>query len=978
MKEYRLKAGDRICGFIVKGTEELPEIDAVMVRMEYEKNGADLIWLDRDEENQTFAICFKTIPRDDTGVFHILEHSVLCGSEKYPLKEPFVELIKSSMATFLNALTFPDKTMYPVSSRNGQDFLNLIDVYLDAVLHPLSVSDPHAFRQEGWHYELDSPEGELTCNGVVYNEMKGAFASPDSVLVSRLNALLFPDTCYGYESGGHPDHIPELTYENYLESHRRYYHPSNSRIILDGRVDLETVLGRIDSYLKDYDRLEPDADIPFQQAVSPTPEVTCYEIGEEEDETRKGIAAQGWVFGRFDELEKNIAFTALSNVLTTSNESPLTKAVLDADLAEDLYFQKEDGMQQLYTFLVVKNIDPDRIEEVRQVLRRTLEEQAEGGIDHGQLHSALNHMEFATREKDFGGTPRGLIYAMDSLESWLYGGDPAQNFRFAELFRDLHKKVDEGWFDAFLRETLIDNPHTAQLLMLPSKTLGEERRAAEAARLAQVKASWDAAQVESVIREFRELRERQQEKDSEEALKSLPMLSLADIPADGGWRLNQKVFEENGCRILHQQIPSGGITYLDLYFALEDLEEWELQEVSFLASLLGDVATENYSALDLASELDGKLGRFNVRTTCFADPKVRTQATPYLMVNIAVLDSQKEDAVRLTDEVLNRSRLDDLSFIRSTLRQQRINMEQGAVMSGSSFAAMFVTAALSVRAAVHEKMQGFGMLRMLQDLDDHFETEGEAVCNRMAERCRNLFSKARLTASVTGEYDRDWIRAMTDVFSDEIPGEPLDRKPAPAINRGYGIPAEVGFVAKAANLYDAAESREEAEYAAGAGKVAGQLLTFDYLWNEIRVQGGAYGTGMSTRMSGDVVFNTYRDPSPDRSVPRIDGCGEALRAFCESGAPLEKYIISTIAAMEPVQTPRSEGLRAANYYLSNVTNEDLTRMRREILETDREQLLAFSRVLDRVCETAGVCVVGGSHVLEACGEFLEETEAVSG
>ena len=978
MREYRCNTGDRICGFVVCGTEDLPEIGARLVRMEYEKNGAELIWLDREDENQTFAICFKTIPRDDTGVFHILEHSVLSGSEKYPLKEPFVELIKSSMATFLNALTFPDKTMYPVSSRNDQDLLNLMDVYLDAVLHPLSLHNPHAFYQEGWHYEMESPEEELTVNGVVYNEMKGAFASPDSILVSRLNALLFPDTCYGYESGGHPDHIPELTYDNYLESHRKYYHPSNARIILDGKVDLDAVLGRIDSYLAEYDRAEVDAEIPFQQPVAP-PEETCYyEISEEEDDSCKAISAKGWVFGRYDELEKNIAFTALSNVLTTSNESPLTKAVLDAELAEDLYFQKEDGMQQLYTFLVVRNIDPEKAPQVRELIRNTLTDLADNGIDRTQLHNALNHLEFSTREKDFGTTPRGIVYAIDSLESWLYGGDPAQNFRFEEVFRNLHQKVEEGWFDEFLRNTLIDNPHTADLLMLPSKELGKERRAAEAARLAERKASWDAAQVDAVVRDFHVLRARQQEKDSEEALKALPMLSIEDIPAEGGWQLNQKVFSENGCKILHQPLKTSGITYLDLYFSLEDLEMEELQEVSFYASLLGDVATKRYSAVDLGSELDGKLGRFRTGTICFGDPKDRTRAIPFLVVNLAVLESQKEDALRLTDEVLNASRFDDLTFIRNILRQQRINLEQSVVMSGNTIAAMQVTAALSARAAIQDQMSGMGILRMLQRLDHDFDKEGEALCKRMTEAGHRLFSKARLTASVTGEYDRDWICAMTDLFSEEPAGEPMLRQAAAPVDKGFGIPAEIGFVAKGANLYDACEASPDMKRAVGSGKVASQILSYDYLWNEIRVQGGAYGTGMSIRASGDVIFTTYRDPSPDRSASRIDGSGEALRRFCESGESLDKYIISTIAASEPVQTPRVEGLRAANYYFSNVTNEDLIRERREILETDREQLTAFSHMLDRVCEEAHLCVVGGPHVLEACGDLLKETEAVVG
>ena len=497
-----MQINDLIHGFRVLERRTLGELNAVMWRMEYEKNGARLIWLDRPDNNKTFSIAFKTIPQDDTGVFHILEHSVLNGSEKYPVKEPFVELLKSSMATFLNAMTFPDKTMYPVSSRNDQDFLNLIDVYMDAVLHPVSLRDPHSFLQEGWHYELDSPEGELRCNGVVYNEMKGAYASPDTVMMEQLGSLLFPSNCYGKSSGGDPEHIPELTYENYLASHRRFYHPSNSYICLDGQVDLDAVLAKLDGFLKDYERIDPDADIPMQEPVAPAERTCAYEIGPEEDETDKAILAGGWVFGKFSDMERNVAFSALARLLCGSNESPLTKPLLDAGLCQDVALEKLDGVQQLYAILQIKNADPAKKDEIWALVEDTLRSLADGGLDKTRLHSILNRLEFAAREKDYGSMPRGLVYAITSLEGWLYSGDPAQGLEYDALFAALRRKVDEGWFDGFLRQVFLDNPHRARLLMLPSKTLGEEKARAEAERLAKIKAGWSQDEVQQVIADF--------------------------------------------------------------------------------------------------------------------------------------------------------------------------------------------------------------------------------------------------------------------------------------------------------------------------------------------------------------------------------------------------------------------------------------------------------------------------------------------
>ena len=962
-----MQVGDILHGFRLKYTQQLPEVEAVLYRMEYEKNGADLVWLHRPDDNKTFAIAFKTIPQDDTGVFHILEHSVLCGSKHYPVKEPFVELLKSSLQTFLNAFTFPDKTMYPVCSRNDKDFLNLIDVYMDAVLHPLSIEDPHAFRQEGWHYELEDPEGELICNGVVYNEMKGAYASADSVLESELARLLFPDNCYGFESGGHPDHIPELTYQRYLASHREFYHPSNARIFLDGDLDLDAVLGKLDSFLGAYDRLEVHAEIPMQAPVCPPEGTASYEIGPEEDGENKVILAGGWVFGDYSELEKNLACSVLTEVLAGSNEAPLKKAILEAGLAEELELSNLDGIQQQYAILVARNTSLEKKELLWDTVEQVLRQQIAGGVDRNRLEAVLNHLEFTTREKDFGSMPRGLVYAMSSMESWLYGGDPAQDLSYEEVFRSLREKLKTGWYEQFLQNVFLDNPHRARLTLLPSKTLGDEKREKERARLQAVKASWSREETLRVMEEFQLLRQRQGEGNTPEQLATLPRLSLRDIP-EAIRPLHSRRQTIDQITVLHQDISTDGISYLDLYFDLRDMELKELPLVTFFTRLLGQVATEHYDVNTLRSELEGKLGRLTASSSVSAPQNQNLEAIPTAVVSLALLEHQKADGVRLLREVLLESRFTDTRYIYNLLRQSRLELEQGITMSGNAYGRLRVAAGFSALGAVGEQTRGLTFLRWLQDWEDRFETDGEAFCRALAELPARVFSRRRLTVSLTGPGDDALIRQVVSVLPDTPMGEKAVYKPFPVPRLGVLIPADICFAVKGGVL-----SRAGTEYSA-AGVLSAQILTYGFLWNTIRVQGGAYGTGLSVQLSGDVSFSSYRDPNGSESLGRYDEAGAALRAVADSGESLESYIISTIGAMDPLMTPRMEGRRAAAMYFAERTDAQRQAFRHDLLHMQPEALREFSRVLDQICADSGVCVIGGKQALDACGDLLETVE----
>ena len=639
------QVGDRVSGFEVTAVTPVPEVKGTLVRMTYPKNGAELAWLDRADDNMTFSIAFRTIPQDDTGVAHILEHSVLCGSEKYPVKEPFVELLKSSFATFLNAWTSSDYTAYPCCSRNRKDFLNLVDVYMDAVLHPLSVKSPLPFRQEGWHWDLEGPDAELGRNGVVYSEMKGAFANPERLLYHELRRMLFPDNTYRFVSGGDPASIPDLTFEKYKDFYFRHYHPSNARIFLDGRVDLPAVLAKLDAYLAPYGRQAVDAAVPFQKPVSAAKTIP-YEIAPGENPTNKTLVADAWVFAPWKDRERGLAFDVLSDALADSNEAPLTKALLSRGLCEDVGLWCGGDEQRAATFYA-KNVKDGKADEVRRVMRETLEGLAANGLDHARIAAVIDRHEFREREKDTGGFPRGLAYFSDANEAWMYGGDPTEAFRHAHLYAALRAKLKTDWFEKFLREALLDNPHHVQLTMTPSATLAAERAAAEKKALAAVKAGLSKKDLDEVLALTRELAAFQKRADAPEDLAKLPRLAVADVPVRGPERVQALTWIPCGgsVPVLSPRTGANGITYVKLYFQLHGLTREELADVYLLTKLFGELATERCSALALRSEIDSRLGSFNVSVD--VEGQSSGEATAYVVVTVSALEEKKDEIVRL-------------------------------------------------------------------------------------------------------------------------------------------------------------------------------------------------------------------------------------------------------------------------------------------------------------------------------------------
>ena len=955
---YAMKPNDIIHNFSVASVTDLPEVPGRLWRMSYAKNGAELVWLERDDENKTFAIAFKTVPEDDTGVAHIMEHSVLCGSKKYPVKEPFVDLLKSSLATFLNAMTYPDKTVYPVATRNGADFLNLIDVYMDAVLHPLSIENRMALDQEGWHYEFDE-KGKLTRNGVVYSEMKGVFSNPDSVAFWETMKLLFPDCCYSNESGGDPAHIPDLTFEAYKAFHARYYHPSNARIFLDGKVDIDAVLARLDGFLRSYDRADIQACIPVQKPVSKSATVK-YEV--DEDGKDKYILVDGWVIGKFDEREKHLAFSVLSEVLAGSNEAPLKKALLEKGLCEDVEIGAEN-VQQTAAMLTIRNTSKEKAAECRKVVRETLERLAREGLDRKRIEAVLNKCEFLVREKDSGTYPRGLSFLEAALESWMYGGDPAEGFRYKKVFDSLRSKIASGVFEKLLREMFIENAHHVELTLEPSMTLGEERRKKLEAELASVMAGWDERKIAEVKDTAAKLKEFQKSKDRPEDTAKLPKLSVKDIP-EKGEEIKEEIVKVDGCTVVRPRVGADGIFYMEMYFSLADFSAEELGEMPFFTTLLGDMATERFGALELKSEIDANLGRFSVDTKVF---DAKGTATPYVSVQVGALEAKWSDALRIVKEVLLGTKFDDVKAAEDLLKQDRQGMEQSIAASGNQYAMRRAGSRLSRQNAIDEIFSGVAQLRRLQKMK-----VDKALLSRFAAFAKRIFSQGRLTLCLTDNMPSEraaeaiaiWPQCPVPVAATEWDAG------LPSVDGGEGftIPAEIAYAGVAARLPEGVPYH-------GSQVVAARILTLDHLWNEIRVLGGAYGMGLVVRPDGDVQYMTYRDPNPSRSVGKIAESGEALKKFCESGADLDKYVVSAIGKTEPYLSPRLEAQRASELLLSGRSPEDIARIRAEILATKREDVARFADTLTALSKGASLCVIGGKKPLAACG--LAKTESVS-
>ncbi len=951
-----------IANFKVIAIHPVGELSCNMYELRHEKSGARLVWLDRPDENKTFGIAFRTVPEDDTGVFHILEHSVLCGSKKYPVKEPFVELMKSSMKTFLNAMTFQDKTFYPISSRSHKDFINLMRVYMDAVLHPLIYEKPEIFMQEGWHYELDE-KGDPSYKGVVFNEMKGNFDSPDIIMQNALLRTLYPDTCYRFVSGGDPAHIPDLSYEQFLDAHRRFYHPGNSYIFLDGEMDIQQVLTILDEeYLCEYDAIDPNTEIAMQQPVTGARTTVSYEVSPEESLEKKARAAWGFGLGDYTCREEVMAMYIIANVLCGSNQAPLKKAILEQGLAQDILLGAADGTLQPYVSIMAYNLDAQDADKIEELIRNCMRQVMEEGLDKEHIRASLANMELQMRERDFGSMPQGLGFSMTVLGSWLYGGDPASCLEYGPVFDSLNAKLDSGYFEELIGRVFLENPYNCRVLLVPDRCASRQRQENEVARLAAARESWTETDLARLNAQQEKLLAWQNSEDTLEALATIPKLLLSDIPETTA-DIPTEVVNSQGVELLRHNISTGGLNYWNLYFDFGDIPEEEIAAVSLLCSLLGNLDTQSHSALDFQKLGSLYMGDMRFTMETYGKENDAENCRAFICAAFSCLDTKAEKAMALALEALTQT-IYDKQRVQELVKQMRSWVEESIMGNGHGAALARVSAAFSAEGVIQETCSGYSYLQWLKKLEKDYDTRAEEICASMEAMAKRIFHKGKLTVSVTGAESATEAVVMALIHS-TLPdgdrnGPKCVVKPRGRCNEGLCAQADVAYAVMGADL-NAVGSRYDAPI-----KIAGRIISLNYLWNVIRVQGGAYGTGLVLQDSGKACFYSYRDPNAAASLEAYRKAPDFLEDFLAGEPDLTSFITGAISEMEPVMMPKALGKAGDRWYFKDMPYEYRCEARKRLLRVTAQELKAYIEPLRRLAQEASICVFGGEKQLAEC------------
>lgn len=942
-----LELGGVTAGFELEKRQYVEAKKATLYTLRHKKCGARLLYFDRADLNKTFAVSFKTLPENDTGVFHILEHSVLNGSEKFPVKEPFVSLLQSSMQTFLNAYTFGDKTMFPVSSRNEQDLFNLMSVYLDAVFRPSIYSMPEIFMQEGWHYEFDE-DGSVSYNGVVFSEMKGAYADVERIMGDACDRLMYPDTCYGFSSGGRPESITDLSYEQFIATHRRFYHPSNARFFLDGHMDIDSVLEYIDAeYLSHYDYLEPDFDFSEQKPVTGTATVSFEPT---EGEELRAHMVMGKLLCRFDEIEKLYAAKIIADCLTGSNEAPLKRAFLENGLAQDVALEINDGIYQPSAALVVLNTAADKFDEIRSFVPETVRRVAENGLDRSALHAYIERFAFNCREVT---EPYGVELAIKALDGWLYGGDPLLHIDNAKVFDALRNKLDTGYFEALMLEMLADPDDKCYVYALPSKTKLFDDAQREKARCEAEAAAWDDKKRREMMNATQKMQLWQQSQDDEESLSTLPVLELSDVPRDVE-PIKTATVDIAGRPALSVEVNSDGIVYLNLYFDVSDFTTEELRLLNLLTSCLGDLRTENLTALELQNKIKSTLGGIAAKVDVISHEGELDSCKPYLLVSASTLRENAQAAMELLSELLLHTCWSETDKIGEIVMQSDYFIKQSLIGNGHSFAMTKALSGFSAEAALREALEGESFARWFADLAASFSGRAEALGEKLAGLAHRAFAANRLFVGFGGEPSISAIESFVKALPESEIGEAAAAPEGVKTDCAVEIPADVGFCALGGNLNTFGGKFS------GAWPVLSSLMTYGYLWNAVRVQGGAYGTGMSVRSNGDIFCYSCRDPNLMSSADAFAALPDVLGEMLSEDMPLDDIIIGTVNTTDPLLDPAGQCELSCRRYLRGTTPEFIAKLRHEILDTTAADLRSLIPTLRAYVEHSIFCAVG-SH-----------------
>lgn len=943
--------------------------------LRHKKSGARIAILSNNDDNKVFYIGFRTPPEDETGVPHIIEHTTLCGSKKFPVKDPFIELAKGSLNTFLNAMTYPDKTVYPVASCNDQDFKNLMDVYLDAVFNPNITKYEEIFKQEGWHYELTGKDDELKINGVVYNEMKGAYSSPDEVLSSQIYRSLFPDNTYSKDSGGNPEYIPKLTYEAYLDFYHKYYHPSNSYIYLYGDMDVVERLEWLDKeYLSQYEYKKVNSEINKQPAFDEIKNVEAqYSITMDDSQENKTYLSYNRVVG--DTLDKMLyqAFDVLDYALVSSPGAPVKQALIDAGIGDDVYGSYDAGILQPVFSFVAKNANASQADEFESIIENTLKEVVKTGINKEALLAGINSSEFKFREADFGQFPKGLLFGLNCLDSWLFDDmKPFIHLECLDTFAKLRRAVDTDYFEKLIQEYLLDNTHGSSVTVKPKRGLGNEKEEALAKELSDYKASLSDEEIKKLVEDTEHLKKYQEEPSSDENLRKLPMLTRADMKKNA-MPFSNIEDELLDVKVVRHDIESNGIDYISFLFDAGDFEQSELGYLGFFTNALGLVSTEKYSYTDLANATNIYTGGISTGTASHPDIKDRNNFVFKFEVKLKVLEKNLDKALELMEQMLLASDFSDTKRLGELVAQIKARLQANLSSSGHLVAAMRSMSSFSRYALYQDELKGIAFYRSICRIERELSESPESVSDKLAAIAKKLFARNRMLISFTG--NNEAYGNAKPSLEKVIAG--FDKISA------VGNQAEVHFNTAKEAFIDASQIQyvaktgdfvcEGYEYT-GALRLLRIILSYDYLWINVRVKGGAYGCMNTFLRSGESYFVSYRDPNLSDTLDVYDRIPEYIKSFSPDERDMTKYIIGTFSALDTPMNPEAKGSRSLSAYLEGITYEQIQKERDEILNAQPEDIRRLADLVEAVLKKDSVCVIGNENMIKESAGLFENVE----
>lgn len=943
--------------------------------LRHKKSGARIAILSNNDDNKVFYIGFRTPPEDETGVPHIIEHTTLCGSKKFPVKDPFIELAKGSLNTFLNAMTYPDKTVYPIASCNDQDFKNLMDVYLDAVFNPNITKYEEIFKQEGWHYELTGKDDELKINGVVYNEMKGAYSSPDEVLSSQIYRSLFPDNTYSKDSGGNPEYIPKLTYEAYLDFYHKYYHPSNSYIYLYGDMDVVERLEWLDKeYLSLYDYKKVNSEINKQPAFDKIKNVEAqYSITMDDSQENKTYLSYNRVVG--DSLDEMLyqAFDVLDYALVSSPGAPVKQALIDAGIGDDVYGSYDAGILQPVFSFVAKNANASQADEFESIIENTLKEVVKTGINKEALLAGINSSEFKFREADFGQFPKGLLFGLNCLDSWLFDDmKPFIHLECLGTFAKLRKAVDTDYFEKLIQEYLLDNTHGSSVTVKPKRGLGNEREEALAKELSDYKASLSDEEIKKLIEDTEHLKKYQEEPSSDEDLRKLPMLTRADMKKNA-MPFSNIEDELSDVKVVRHDIESNGIDYISFLFDAGDFAQSELGYLGFFTNALGLVSTEKYSYTDLANATNIYTGGISTGTASHPDIKDRNNFVFKFEVKLKVLEKNLDKALELMEQMLLSSDFTDTKRLGELVAQIKARLQANLSSSGHLVAAMRSMSSFSRYALYQDELKGIAFYRSICHIEKELSESPKSVSDKLAAIAKKLFARNRMLISFTGN---------NEAYGNAKPS--LEKVIAGFDKMSViGNQAEVHFNTAKEAFIDASQIQyvaktgdficEGYEYT-GALRLLRIILSYDYLWINVRVKGGAYGCMNTFLRSGESYFVSYRDPNLSDTLDVYDRIPEYIKNFSPDERDMTKYIIGTFSALDTPMNPEAKGSRSLSAYLEGITYEQIQKERNEILNAQPEDIRRLADLVEAVLKKDSICVIGNENMIKESAGLFENVE----